>query len=1048
MTNQPTTTQASVTDEKRSSIEKGSVEEHSVDIPDNIHGALEFPTEQELETLRRVADTVPWNAYLIALIELAERFSFYGSSVVFTNFIQQKLPPGSHTGAGFAHGQSGALGKGQRASTGLTTFYQFCRLKKLLRCYVTPLLGAYIADTYLGRFNTICIAVAIALLGHIILIVSAVPGFIENSNGALVTFVIALIVMGLGTGLFKSNISPLIAEQYKRTRLFVITTKKGERVIVDPAMTISRVYMYVGFWLAYTLPTIIFLFCPIVLFFGRNRYVRTPPTGSILLTTFRLWRHAARGRWSLNPVKMYRQLTAPDFWENAKPSKYIGEKPKWITFDDQWVDEINRGLKACAVFCWYPIYWLAYNQLKSNLTSQAATMSTHGLPNDVLSNLDPLALVIFIPICDLIIYPALRRGGVNFSALRKITAGFVSGSAAMIWAAVVQHYIYKTGSEIFASITGLEYAFTKAPGNMRSLVMAVFLFTSAVSAALGEAFVLWNYGVMAILAGITGIIFWLHRPELANTARRRLSLTAIFNRNSPFPRSTPLDSVISAAQPSSSIPADIVREIVNFLPPADVLSFSLTSSTVRNFLLPVLYESVSLKSSRQCQVTLSMLCTHPEICAHIRSLSVRPNYYLAWPKPDKALDEGWVAGMISQIAEHLTLLNTFDWDGLEAPLDSMWMTLRKCCPELRHIFSNVGVRPIEPDSQLFQFSDLKSFSLIVRYGLLGTDLFPPSETLPTTFWDMIICRCPNLEELAICSFSSSARVFDVLPITAGRWSKLQTLTLGSFGYQADFSLGAAEELSFSVFLDNHPVLKYLRLQWNFKRWMSPTDLRLELSPNALPELDTFVGIYQQLAKLPNRNSIETLDLTCEPLHEYRLTQICPLLQSLTSLTSLDLWTHVTGQDNTLFFSSIFLSCPKLTDLHYMSTMTFPMKTLKQLLSQLHWLPDLKRFSLTKGHRYGDESMLDSALLILRFKPTLEEINIRWAREKAPNHLKQEGTYSITSNEGQPSFIIVHEQGIPLVGRTFDREYKYILRPSGLAQSLKQRHLFQILRIQR
>lgn len=30
-------------------------------------------------------------------------------------------------------------------------------------------------------------------------------------------------------------------------------------------------------------------------------------------------------------------------------------------------------------------------------------MSTHGLPNDVLSNLDPLALIIFIPLCDLVV---------------------------------------------------------------------------------------------------------------------------------------------------------------------------------------------------------------------------------------------------------------------------------------------------------------------------------------------------------------------------------------------------------------------------------------------------------------------------------------------------------------------------------------------------------------------------------------------------------------------------------------------------------------------
>ncbi|KAG5644425.1 hypothetical protein DXG03_008520 [Asterophora parasitica] len=524
---------------------------------DGIHDDLVFPTEHELGTLRRVSDSIPWNAYLIASIELAERFSFYGSSV--TNFIQQGLPPGSRTGAGFKNGQSGALGLGQRASTGLTTFYQFW-------CYITPLFGAWIADTYLGRFNTICIAVFVALIGHIILIIPVIPGIIEHES-AVGAFAVALIVMGIGTGLFKANISPLIAEQYKRTHRFVITTKSGERVIVDPQLTITRVYMYfylfinigalagqigmtwsekyVGFWLAYTLPTIIFLLCPIILIIGRNRYVRTPPTGSILPTALRLWKFACRGRWSLNPVRMYKQMTADDFWENAKPSRQGENKPKWMTFNDQWVDEVSHGLKACAVFCFYPLYWLTYNQLNNNLTSQAATMATHGLPNDVLSNLDPFALIIFIPICDIFIYPALRRSGVNFSALKKITAGFVMGAASMVWAAVVQHYIYKTNpcgyaastctdakgnvlfsplnvwiqtgsyiliafSEIFASITGLEYAFTKAPTNMRSLITAIFLFATAISSAIGEAFVFWNYGVMGVLSAVAGVVFWFY----------------------------------------------------------------------------------------------------------------------------------------------------------------------------------------------------------------------------------------------------------------------------------------------------------------------------------------------------------------------------------------------------------------------------------------------------------------------------------------------------------------------------------------------------------
>lgn len=98
------------------------------------------------------------------------------------------------------------------------------------------------------------------------------------------------------------------------------------------------------------------MFCPLVLWMGRNRYERSPPTGSVLSTAFKLWRYAARGRWSLNPVTCYKNLTAPDFWENAKPSRIQGIKPSWMTFDDVWVDEVKRGLKACGVFLWFPIY--------------------------------------------------------------------------------------------------------------------------------------------------------------------------------------------------------------------------------------------------------------------------------------------------------------------------------------------------------------------------------------------------------------------------------------------------------------------------------------------------------------------------------------------------------------------------------------------------------------------------------------------------------------------------------------------------------------------
>ncbi|KAJ7804085.1 hypothetical protein B0H14DRAFT_3091897 [Mycena olivaceomarginata] len=81
----------------------------------------------------------------------------------------------------------------------------------------------------------IIVDVFIALIGHIILIVSAVPGVIEKSQTALGRFLFAQIVMGFGTGLFKTTISPL---------LFVVETKSGEHIIVDPTLTVSHVYVY------------------------------------------------------------------------------------------------------------------------------------------------------------------------------------------------------------------------------------------------------------------------------------------------------------------------------------------------------------------------------------------------------------------------------------------------------------------------------------------------------------------------------------------------------------------------------------------------------------------------------------------------------------------------------------------------------------------------------------------------------------------------------------------------------------------------------------
>jgi len=237
----------------------------------------------------------------------------------------------------------------------------------------------------------------------------------------------------------------------------------------------------------------------------------------------------------------------------VKPSNIPADRrPTWMTFDDAWVDEVRRGFNACAVFLWYPLYWVSYNQLNNNLTSQADTMLHAGVPPEIVGNLDPLALIILIPICDLFVYPALRKAGINFTPIKKISLGFITAGLGMVWAAVIQNYIYthnpcgrypsegmpdgsdcapatiniwlQSGayiliavSEILASITSLEYAFTKAPKNMRSMVQAFALFMTALASAIGEAMVplstdpllVWNYGSFAVISFSAGILFYL-----------------------------------------------------------------------------------------------------------------------------------------------------------------------------------------------------------------------------------------------------------------------------------------------------------------------------------------------------------------------------------------------------------------------------------------------------------------------------------------------------------------------------------------------------------
>ncbi|KAJ6441443.1 putative PTR2-Di-and tripeptide permease [Purpureocillium lavendulum] len=507
---------------------------------------------EQFRGLRRVPDRLPAVALLILVVELGERATYFGLSGPFQNYINNPYAPGSDL--------PGALGKGQAVATALGNFFKFW-------AYASTVIGAIIADQYLGKYKAILSACSVYIVGLVILVTTATPSAITHGAG-LGGLIAAMVTIGLGTGGIKANVTPMCAEQYQNSHPVLKTLKSGEQVIVDPDLTVQRLFMWFywvvnigalsplitvnvekhhSFWLAYLVPLIIILISATVFFLGRNKYVRVPPMGSAILDACRTVSIAIKekGFYNARPSMLL---------ERGHVDKYpIAQQERYT---DAYVGDVQRGLKSCKMFLFFPFYFICWNQMWNNLISQAGQMALQGTPNDLLQNLDPIALCIFIPFLDVIVYPLLRKYKIDFDPVTRIFMGFMFASVAMVYACVLQHYIYNSPpqsihvwiqapsyvlvafSEAFVIITGLELAFTQAPKNLRSVISALFWLTIAVAAAIcialgavsQDPYLVWMYGSLAIVGFVAGCLFyvcffpgrrkWAPREEVATYAMK------------------------------------------------------------------------------------------------------------------------------------------------------------------------------------------------------------------------------------------------------------------------------------------------------------------------------------------------------------------------------------------------------------------------------------------------------------------------------------------------------------------------------------------------
>lgn len=555
------------------SIELEGQSGHSQEYVDeyNPNGLLPA-TKEELDTLRHVIDGLPFTAYLLCVAELAERGSYYGITGILANFILRPLPKGSTTGAPVSSTSSenaGALGLGFSVSSAFTLLLAFL-------VYVVPLYGGYLADSRLGKFKAIYFGSIAGFFSHIFFVIAAIPSVIAGGK-ALAPTVIGIVTLAISTGFIRPNLLPLLMDQYKLKQSMVKVLPSGEKVVVDREKALERISLYyywiinvgafflvattycarrIGYWLAFLVPTIMYVFLPVILFYLKPRLVEDAPSKSGLSICWRVLRVTFSRGW-------FRRYREGSLWEYAKPSNMLArgetmskhDNNKVVTWDDQWVIDIRRTLQSCKIFIYFPMFHLCDQGLGNALNAQSGAMITDGIPNDLYYNFNALAIIVMIPILDYMIYPLMRRYNIPFHPIWKIAFGFFICASAQSAAAVLQHFIYKTSpcgnqastcdfpsnvngwwevlvwiltgiAECFANVTAFELAYSHSPEKMKGVVMALYLLTFAIAAAISQAFtaLITDPNLVRIFIGtaVCGYIFtftfyahfWnLHRKE-------------------------------------------------------------------------------------------------------------------------------------------------------------------------------------------------------------------------------------------------------------------------------------------------------------------------------------------------------------------------------------------------------------------------------------------------------------------------------------------------------------------------------------------------------
>jgi POT family proton-dependent oligopeptide transporter len=372
--------------------------------------------------------------------EAAERFSYYGMKSVLTVFM-----------AHYILNQSGVL-----APMNENESYMYTHLF-VFGVYFLPVLGAVLADGFLGKYRTILSLSIVYCLGNLTLACMATSWGI--AIGQRMMLLVGLIMICLGAGGIKPCVSANVGDQFGGSNKHLLSKMFGWFYFsINAGSFISSILCP---WLlanpkwgpgwAFGIPGIAMLIATLFFWGGRNKMVHVPPGGL----------------------------------------GYLKE-----TFSKEGLITLAR---IAMVFFFILFFWGLWGMSNgAEWTLQAEKMDLHWMGMDLIAaqvqTANPILILIFIPIVNYVLYPAIDKV-FTLTPLRKIGIGLFITALSFVVIVWIQSqidaglkpsinwqllaYVILTLGEAMVSITGLEFAYTQSPNSMKSSVMALWLLTVA-----------------------------------------------------------------------------------------------------------------------------------------------------------------------------------------------------------------------------------------------------------------------------------------------------------------------------------------------------------------------------------------------------------------------------------------------------------------------------------------------------------------------------------------------------------------------------------------